>query len=241
MSLIVKPGDTPPPPTVDRSTQQRAELKIRQTAARMLIEENTERKLWDTLQAKDIDPRIVEQVADMLATSADTRYIRRELGLQNDRAWRKVLAAVRGGIRVNGTALMARWLTQNEKIAGLMQSLIERELEQMQNGTDTVDAEGRPVKKYAGFSKEITMAVDAINRLRQGTVKLGKELGVYEQPGEAGKGGGGVTIVVQSGVPFPTAEAIAKSQAESREQNRELVEKSKAIEVKGTPVGQPKT
>lgn len=240
MGLIVKPGDAPPPPSVERGKKQREDIVARRMAVRMLIEENTERKLWDTLQSREIDSRIVEQVADMLASGDDPRHVRHELSIRDDRAWRKILAAVRGGIRVNGTAMFARWLTQNETIAGKMQDLIERELDILSQPVAEGDG---GAKLYKGFSKELTMAVDAINRLRQGTVKLGKELGVFEssEAAKSGGQGGGVTIVVQSNIPFPTSEQIAANQKSLEDRNRELIEKSKAIPVEGHAVNQPKT
>ena len=210
-------------------------ISERREIAHALVKRNNELALWDSIQARDVDPQILEFVIEQFELGTEPRGIRRILGINasTDKSWKKILAGVRQGIRVDSTGMFLRLHTQNELIGGKMQKLIEHELTSMQERAEGKDSELPP---YRGFSKEITMAVDALNRLRQGTVKLGKELGVFEQPGEKGQGGGGVTIVIKNHIPFPSAQEITAHQEKNAAKNKELLEQAKAIPSTARPV-----
>jgi hypothetical protein len=215
------------------STKHIRDLADAREQAHAIVKRYNNEALWDSIQARDIPPEVLEYVIEAIKNGFELSQVRRQLGIIStvDKAWKKILAGIRQGVRIDSTGMYLRWHWQNENLARKMQDLLELELENMQKAArgELEKPDGTKVA-YSGFTKELTMAVDALNRLRQGTVKLGKELGVFEQPGQSGGGGsGGVTIIVKSNVPMPSMEQIKEHQAAQQKKNKELLEKAKTI------------
>lgn len=165
---------------------------------------------WVDLQAKDIPIGIVNWVqSQLLETPID--QVRKQLGIlgPNDPRWKKITQAMKTGVRVDSTALFVKWMGRHEAVADHLYQISKEMLE-----------------NHRPNAHKIFGAVSLMSNLQAQTVKLGKELGVFADPGQQ-QGGGGVTIVVQTNIPHPSKEEIVVHQDASREKNATLLAKYK--------------
>lgn len=222
MGVIVKPGDAAEPAkTVSTQREHLNELMRTREAVAEIVTRMDKENLWDVIQAKDVPPEIVAHVADQLEQGLRPDFIRRNMGIarSTDKSWKKIMAAMRGGLRIDGTAFLQQQAYRFEAISIKMHSQI---MDAFKDGVAQLDADGNVVM-LKGPSKELAQTIDAYSRLQQGFVKLGKDLGAFvEGAGEGGKGGGGVTIVVKNHVPFP-AETEIKAHQEKMGKTQTLV------------------
>lgn len=169
--------------------------------------------LWDTVQARDLPPMLMDYVIDRLRDGWDHEQIRRQLGIprETDKSWKKITAAIQQGNRVNAPVVFAVIQNNYDSLSNKIKEQIELAFEY---GTEVPTKDG--VCTIKGPTKELAGMIDAYNRLQQGKVKIGKDLGVYQDK-DAGRGGGGVTIVVKSAVQLP-------AQAEIDKHNKKTIE-----------------
>lgn len=92
-------------------------------------------------------------------------------------------------------------------------------------GIPTLTKDG-DIVHLKGPTKELAALIDTFNKLSQGFVKLGKDLGAFVE-GDQGKGGQGVTIVVNTMVPLPKQKDIDAEIVKNREATAELMEQAK--------------
>jgi len=170
-----------------------------------------EKSLWDDLQSKDIPPAILVYVSRALVTDG-MASVRKTLGMESasDKRWKKIMTAIKNGIRVDGTGIFLTWLARNEKMA---QSLNER-LQEMLDFKQP-------------FSKMTCEAINTMAKLQETTIKMGKDLGIFmdakDQAATQGSGQAPVTIVVQTHAALPTREEIEIHQKTKREKNDALI------------------
>lgn len=233
MSLIVKPGDTPPPATEGKLAEHVKTLAERRSELQGIIKKHDDQALWDAIQAKDVPAEITEYVMERLEKHVDSKQIRKDLGIPRatDKAWRKIMASIRQGFRVDATTYGMQILNRNERLSAKIRELVDKA---MNEGIESLDKNGN-IKMLQGLQKEILMATDALNRLDQGTVKVMKELGIIQDAG-AEKSAGGVTIVVNSNIPLATPEEVRAKQELARQKNEEALEKARAITAEFTKV-----
>lgn len=180
--------------------------------ARELMVRLDEANAWVDLQAKDIPVGIVSWVGSQLVENGIEK-VRKDLGIHsaNDPRWKKIMQAMKSGVRVDSTALFMKWMGRHEKVA---EHLYQISKEMLENN--------RP------NASKIFGAVSLMSALQERTVKMGKELGVFADPSQGqGQGGGGVTIVIQSNIPHPSKEEIVVHQAEQKTRNADLLAKYK--------------
>jgi hypothetical protein len=163
--------------------------------------------LWDTIKARDVDPQIIEHIQFELEHGKDLAQIRRELklGSATSKAWQKISAALKAGYRVDSTGLFVRMLGRQEKLASKLYKMLDIYLDEDTEKLKKEDDEG--VRLLDSYSKAITPMIDAMNRLHQSTVKIGKDLGVFTD-GADGKGGSAPQIIIQNNVPMPSPQQI---------------------------------
>lgn len=181
-------------------------------AVRAIVKRHDDERLWDNMQSKDVPQEIVDYVMTKFQEGYNAAQVRRFLSIRRglDPSWRKIMAAVRGGARADVVGLFNRYLARNEKLASRLTMIIDK-------ATDIeVDPDDpKSLKEYQKLlvtvGKEVSQGADAINRLQQATIKMGKDIGLFGEQDSGGKGG--VTIVVQNHVPLPTpAEVKAHTQ-----------------------------
>lgn len=195
---------------------------------RDVIHRMDETAAWDQIQAKDVDPKIMDYVREELARGVEAGQIAKALGFWHgtaDRRWKKIQACIRMGFRADAEAylyLQSRRLFQTiEKARGILDEAfingVPVVVEIKEKGS-TVDHQIMYVKgatkELAGFMKAYTEAIAL-------PTKLWKEYGAIGEKKDAGSTQ--PTIVVQNLIPMPSAEAILKNQ-------EEMQAKSKAIE-----------
>lgn len=205
MSLIVT--DKPFPPSLSLSNERREEIAKKRektnearAIATKFVEKLPDKQMWDSIKARNVPPEITNSVMEDLDSGLDAGYVRRKLGIKTstDPRWKKILASVRQGTRIDSIGMFRRILTRNEIIASkIFENLVGK------------DGEGKII-----LSKESAMNIDAFNRLQASSVKIGKDLGVYADPNEA-RGGGGVTINVITHVPMPSEKEIEAHQKQT--------------------------
>ncbi len=190
--------------------------KRRETVA-MIVNKMSEQGMWDSLKAKDVPEDIVHHVLSEIELGKDPRDIRKELGIktQTSKEWQKISAAIKMGYRVSAPTFFHRLIGRNEKLSEKLYKILDEVLD-----TDVEYLKNNETEKGERFlkifSKDVTPMIDAMNRLQQGTVKLGKDLGVFADPQAEQKGGGGVTIVVKSNIAMPSAEELVKKKLEEK-------------------------
>jgi hypothetical protein len=196
-----------------KTTESNQIIGSRKEAVSLLINKISEEGLWDSMKAKDVPEEVVKHVITELDLGKDPSQVRREMGIksQTSKEWQKISAAIKMGYRVNSTTYFHRMFSRNENVQAKLYALVDKFLEQDIDALKELDDDDKPwLRTYA---KEITPMIDALNRLQQGVVKVGKDLGVFTDPASENKGGGGVTIVVKSNIMLPTPEDVIKERA----------------------------
>ncbi len=199
-------------------TQNCREISERREVVASIINKMNEEGLWDSLKARDVPDEIITHVMAEIDLGKDPREIRRELGIktQTSPEWQKISAAIKQGYRVNATTYFHRLIGRNEKISSKLYKLIDYWLDQDQEKLKELDENDKV--HLESYVKSITPMIDAMNRLQQGTVKLGKDLGVFADPSSEHKGGsGGQTIVVKTNIMLPPAEELVKAKKKTVE------------------------
>ena len=188
--------------SVTKSNQERGAEK---ETLGMLVSKMSEEGMWDSLKAKDVPDEIVKHVLTEIELGKEPAEIRRELGIrsQTGKEWQKIAAAIKAGHRVNTTFYFHRLLTRQERMAGKLETVInfvlDQDIEEIQNTRDENDK-----SIFKGWVKDISGMVDSYNRLTQGIIKNGKDLGVFAESGGDSKGG--TTIIVKSNITLKAPE-----------------------------------
>jgi hypothetical protein len=189
-----------------KSTEHCRELASMRETVSLLVNKMSEEGMWDSLKAKDVPEEIISHVLTELELGKDPGTVRREMGIksQTSKEWQKIAAAIKGGHRVNTPMYFHRLMTRQERMAGKLEKVInfvlDQDVEQIQ---DTTDSKGEPI--FRGWVKDISGMVDSYNRLTQGIIKNGKDLGVFADGGGDGKGSG-TTIIVKSNITLKAPE-----------------------------------
>jgi hypothetical protein len=197
----------------DRIKRMAASRQALAVEAKKIIVQYEEEDLWDKIEARNISAVVVEHVANSLERGIDAKRVRASLGIRvdSDKRWKKILAAIRSGIRINSTALLKKWIERNERIGDKLYDVI---IERMACLGDKFDADE---------SSAVSGMIKNLGELQLGIVKLGKDLGAFVDPSA---GGGGVTIVVNSNIKMPSQKDVDAHQ-KTIEVNRELQTKPK--------------
>lgn len=229
MSLIVKPDEKDPPKSVSTARESR-DLVLREIEdMKAIVRQFDEQAIWDNIKSKDIPPALLDFVREKIEEGFELAQIRRQLGIPraNDKAWTKILAALKSGFRIDGTGFLIKKAAEFTKVSNLLKDQIETAFKdgvpmliKHQDGTSEI-------QNVHGPTKELSMAIDAWNRLQQGFVKLGKDMGAFVE-GE-NRGGGGVTIVVQSNVQIPDQKVIDADRAQKLEKTKQQVEEAQIL------------
>lgn len=167
---------------------------------------------WSNMLSKDVPFEVVGFVTEAAKRGNDLDQIRCALGFRspNDVRWKKVMTAIRSSKRIDATGIFLKWMERNE----IWGDRLEKMLVEM-------------VENKSHLSKTVLAALQQIGNLQINTVKLGKELGVFADPGEKGGGGQGVTIVVTTNVPVPDQNTIEIHQEEHRQKSQALLDENR--------------
>lgn len=191
----------------DKRLSNCKEIGERREAVHSILRRYEDEALWDTVKARDVDPQILEHVQFELETGKSFNEIRRELGIRSgsSKAWQKIMAGIKAGWRVDSAGFVVRMVGRQEKIAGKLFRLIDTFLDQDAEKLKDLDEDGVPLLE--SYSKAITPMIDSLNRLHQGSAKIGKDLGVFVDAPDQ-KGGAPTQIIIQNNVPLPTPQQI---------------------------------
>lgn len=192
----------------------------RATEVREVLQKMTEEQIWDTVQARDIDPIIIRYVEDQIQDGYSAGEICNLLSLPGGKAgrqWKKIAAHFRQGERANAEVYLYQ---QTHKLYKTIQKARDILEDAFENGTPEVV--NHPSSKYhpastevvrvKGATKELATFLKAYSDAIALPVKLWKDYGAIGE--EKHKSVAGVTIVVQNNIPFPSADEIKKHQEE---------------------------
>lgn len=187
---------------LERSTLAREEVKA-------VIQEMNATAAWDHIQAREVDPKILDFVAERLHAGVPPGEITRELGLshyggKNSKQWKKIAAYFRQGFRADAEAYLFQQSHKFFKTIELAKDVLEDAFE---NGTPQMDADGN-VHYVKGATKELGSFLESYSKAIMLPLKLWKEFGAIGEKKDAGAGNGGVTIIVKTNVPRPTQEEV---------------------------------
>lgn len=207
-----------------------------------IVKKYDEESVWDQIKSRDVPSELIDYVQDRIIEGWDFSKIRRQLGIKSASAksWQKIMSAIRMGYRIDGTALLVQKGWEYQAMSDKLKRLIDDAIE---NGTAQLTADG-DIVKLPGITKEIIGAIDAYNRLTQGFIKNGRDLGAFIDPGTGGGkdgSGGGVTIVVQSMVGLPSKAEVKKHHEDRKVENERLMREAleRPIEASFSPVPKP--
>lgn len=201
------------------ATENCREIAERREVMSLLINKMSEAGAWDSMKAKDVPDEIVQHVLSELSLGKSPVEVRREMGIksQTSKEWAKISAAIKMGYRVNATTYFHHLISRQERMAGKLEKVINHVLDQdVDTLQETEDAKGNSIFSY--WAKDIAGLIDSYNRLTQGIIKNGKDLGVFADPGSEGAKGTGPTIIVKSHItlgpkePIPTTFDVSKKE-----------------------------
>ena len=186
------------------------EIAARREAVHSILRKAVETKEFDSMKAKDVPQEILDHVSWCLEMGLRPNEIRKELGIrsQTSKEWQKISAAMKMGMRVDGTAFFLRLFGRNERMSDKMYKILDEVLDQDIEKLKETDKKGVPLMDT--YFKYATSMVDAMNRLQQSTVKIGADLGVFAEAGGE-KGSGGTTIIIKNNVQLPTPKEILEA------------------------------
>lgn len=225
MSLIVKDNDQPLPPSVAKGPHP--EIYERRHQLAQLVKRYDKEAVWDAVQARDLNPELVEYVCDRLNKGSPPDVIRRQLGIlrATDKSWRKIMSAIKQGFRIDGTAHL---MLISQEYRSMSEKLKDQIMSAFEHGIEVPTKEGTVTVK--GPSKELSMTIDAYNRLNQGFIKNAKDLGAYVEQDQKSGGNSGVTIVVQTNVPLPSAKDVQAHQENEKKKNEIILAQGRTLE-----------
>lgn len=228
MSQPVKPGDGVPKESASTQVEHLTDVYRRREIVAKIVRRYDEESIWDNLKSRDVDPQLVDFVLEQISKGRDYTEIRKDLGIlrSTDKSWQKIMAAIKQGFRYDGTAFLVQKANEYQRVAGKLLKQIEEALDK---GTQVVTKDG-DVVRITGPTKELSMAVDTYNRLTQGFIKNGKDLGAFVDHEQGGKGGG-VTIQIVSAVNLPSLKEVKAHQEAKAEENKRLLEEGKDIPI----------
>lgn len=178
---------------------------------------------WDDLQSKDIPPEILVYVSRALVVEG-MATVRKNLGMESaaDKRWKKIMTAIKNGIRVDGTGIFLTWLKRNETMAEKLNTRLEEQLEQKQP-----------------FSKMVCEAINTMANLQALTIKMGKDLGIFmdakDQAAAQGSGQTPVTIQVFTHAALPSREEIEIHQKKQNEKNEAIIAQFRPSDIESNP------
>ena len=191
------------------AASQAVEARVPLSQAKAVVQELDLGEKWTSLLSKDVPGEITRYVIEQARDGRSIDKIRESLGMRsgNDPRWKKIMAAVRAGKRVDATAVFVKWMERNERLGDRVEQMVNDILN-----------EGRPLSKLT------LEGLSMISRLQLDTIKMGKELGIFVDGSEKNQGGQGVTIVVQTNIPSPAKEVIIAHQKERESKAKQLLE-----------------
>jgi hypothetical protein len=203
----------PPAPSASTMRSHLDRVYERREIIKQYIKRADDELLWDNMSAKDVPSDVIEYVQARLEEGCSFQMIRRQIGIlrTTDKSWRKIMSALKQGVRIDGTAFLVQKAHEVQAMSDKLKAQIMRAFDE---GIEVPTKDG--IRTIKGPSKELSMTIDAWSRLQQGFVKLGKDMGAFQE--EGGKGGGaGVTIVVQSNVQLPSRTDVEIHRAKLKE------------------------
>lgn len=213
-----------PPPSVSTQAEAIQNLSDLREVVHQIVKRYDDEAVWDSIQSRDLPAEMLDYVTERLRQGFSYDQIRRSIGIRRttDKSWKKIMAALKQGFRIDGPAFLVQKAWEVQSMSDKLRDQIMKAFE---DGVEVATKEG--VVNLKGPSKELSMAVDAYNRLQQGFVKLGKDLGAFVEQEQ--KGNGGVTIVVQQNVPLPSMKDVKAHQDIEVEKNKRLLEDAKSL------------
>ena len=188
------------------SDKQKLHLELlaeRKESVRLILHRYEGDALWDSIKAKDVDPQILEHIQAEVEMGIPMSKIRADLGIKSPTAksWVKISAALKAGWRIDTAGLFVRMMGRQENMAAKIYKILDQVLDCDVESLKIRDKKG--VSRLNYFAKDVTGMIDALGRLHQGTVKIGQDLGVFQDAGEKGGGGSSPTIIINNNVPLP--------------------------------------
>lgn len=192
--------------------------------------------LWETMQAKDVPPEILDFVREQvnLRRHADDIRLALKISSPNAAPWRKIMSAFQHGNRVGISVSVASMIQKHWEIGEKLETMI---VDAAENGTPAVDENGRflidskgePVR-VTGPNKDLAQFIDVWGRNNERYVSLAIKAGLMKDITQQKSGGhGATTIQVTTHVSLPSVQEIEAK----REQ---MKARANAITVESTPV-----
>lgn len=177
---------------------------------------------WTGMLAKDVPSQLTNYVVEQARLGKSIDSIRESMGMTSgtDLRWKKIMAAVRQGRKIDATGVFVKWMERNERLGDQVEKMVNE-----------------MVNEQKPMSKMMLEGLRMISSLQLDTIKMGKELGIFTDGLEKGQAGQGVTIVVQTNVPMPSKEVIIEHQNAETEKQKALLEQYRnADEIKAPEV-----
>jgi hypothetical protein len=205
---------------------------------RKKVFELEEKGLWETIQAKDVPPEIVDFVRTQVMKRQHADDIRMALQITSPNAapWRKIMAAFKHGNQVGVGASVAGMIHKHWEIGQKLEAMIA---DACDNGTPAVDENGRflidgkgePVR-VTGPNKDLAQFIDVWGRNNERYVALAVKAGLMKDPAQQLAGGKvPTTIQVTTNVVLPTEAEIQAKQAEMKARAQAITVQSKRVSV----------
>lgn len=231
MSLIVKKSETECQSQSTQLTAQAA-LQARREEVRALVRRYDQELVWDEIQARDVPAEMIDYVTEALERGDSYDMVRRQLGIprRTDKAWKKIMAALKQGFRIDGQALLQQIAYEYRSMSQKIRDQIDDAFE---NGVEVLDKDGCR-HRLMGPQPQLAGMIDTYNRLNQGFIKNAKDLGAYVEQEGKGKDSG-VTIVIQSAVQLPTIKDVKAEQERQREKNQALLAQGRTLDKVDAP------
>lgn len=186
--------------------------------------------LWDTIHAKDLDPKIVEFVSERIIEGDQPEKIIKALGLPGGKLgkpWKKIQAHFRQGFRADAEAYLYEQTHRFYKVLHHCRELLEDAFE---NGTPHVSEDDNGyvhITRVKGITPELTAFIKNYSDAIAMPVKLWKDYGAI---GEKERGPGGVTFVIENNIPLPSPDEILRHQKEIQARVQAIPVESKVVE-----------
>lgn len=197
---------------MSKMTAHTRAIGARREVIATMINKLSEDGLWDSMKAKDVPDEIIKHVLTELDLGKDPTTVRREMGIKSQtcKEWQKISAAIKMGYRVNSTTYFHRLFSRSERMQEKLFAIIDKVLVQDVEVLKKLDGDDKPWMRT--FAKEITPMIDAHNRLQQGIVKVGKDLGVFTDAAHDHKSQG-TTIIVNSNITLKSPDQVVSDRA----------------------------
>lgn len=218
------------------TTEEENELRsVVATRMRDVISRMDQNLVWDSIQAKDLDPELMDYIAKELIRGMTPGEVARNIGIKggvHSKQWKKILAYFRMGFRADAEIYLYKETNKFYKILEKAKIILEDAIE---NGVPhvlfTPPTDGHTgyheVVRIKGATKDLSSFIMAYSKALELPVRLWKDYGAIGEKRDTAQS---VTILVQNNIPMPSMEDIKKHREELKNKVKEIEVSSQVME-----------